>query len=72
MDWMTKANCKGQTNLFFAPAGEREAARNRRVAQATALCAACPVLAECTGYAAISNEGAAEEYGIWGGQARKA
>ena len=72
MDWMIHANCKGQSNLFFAPAGERREARERRTAQAMALCAACPVLAECTGYAATSNEGKAEEFGIWGGETLKA
>lgn len=68
MDWMISAACKGHTHLFFAPAGEREAARNRRTAQATAMCRNCPVLAQCAAYAATSNEGGAEENGIWAGE----
>lgn len=72
MDWIVKAACKGKTHLFFAPAGERAAAREARVAEALALCAVCPVRAECATMAETSNEGEAEEYGIWGGQALKA
>lgn len=66
-DWMMQAACKGQTHLYFPPAGERPGARARREAQAIALCVTCPVAAECKGYA----ESAAEEFGIWGGESRE-
>lgn len=70
MEWIVSAACKGQTRLFFAPAGERREARERRERQALALCRACPVLAECAAYAATSNDGAAEAEGVWAGEVR--
>lgn len=66
MDWMDLAACKGKTELFFAPPGERPPARERREAQAVALCKVCPVANECARYA----EAQAEEYGIWAGMSR--
>ena len=62
MKWIAKANCKGQTALFFAPDNERPPSRNRRVAQALALCAACPVASDC-----VDAKG--DNVGIWGGVA---
>lgn len=59
-NWRDNAACKGRTNLFFAPRGEREQRRNIRVAQAHALCALCPVKAPC-------SEAALGEHGIWAG-----
>jgi WhiB family redox-sensing transcriptional regulator len=70
MDWIVKAACKGKTDLFFAPAGERREARERRERQALALCRNCPVLADCAEYAQTSNEGGSENNGIWGGEIR--
>lgn len=67
-DWMDSAACKGQTHLFFAPPGERPPSRERREAQAVALCKVCPVAQHCAAYATAQ----AEEYGIWGGIALKA
>lgn len=63
MEWFTKANCKGQTALFFAPHNERSAARERREAAAVALCKVCPVATDCAQYAAAIGE----QQGIWGG-----
>jgi len=63
MDWMNEAACKGQTNLFFAPAGERGQARVRREQKAVALCKVCPVADRCAAYAAAQSE----QHGIWGG-----
>lgn len=65
MEWTVQAACKGKTHLFFAPAREREAAREIRVADAIALCNLCPVRAECAGLAQD------EEYGVWAGTALK-
>jgi len=70
MDWMISAACKGKTHLFFAPAGERREARERREQQALALCRNCPVLVNCAAYAQTSNEGGSETNGIWGGEIR--
>lgn len=62
-NWATQAVCKGRTDLFFAPAGERPVEATRRVAQARELCFACPVRAECRTHARNHRE-----YGIWGGE----
>ena len=64
-DWMDNAGCKGHTNLFFAPAGERPQARMRRESKAVAICKVCPVAAQCAAYAKAQDE----QYGIWGGMA---
>jgi WhiB family redox-sensing transcriptional regulator len=62
-NWTQQAACKGQTHLFFPPAGERTVAAMRRTAQAVALCKVCPVADTCSQYAADRNE----QHGIWGG-----
>ena len=57
--WMDDAACKGQpTDLFFP-------ARGDSTVEAKAICAGCPVRAECLEYAlaGASHEAA----GIWGG-----
>ena len=48
---------------FFHPEGERGPARRDRDAAAKAVCAACPVLAECARHALAVRE----PYGVWGG-----
>jgi Transcription factor WhiB/Phage integrase family len=57
--WMADAACKDQpTELFFPTRGETtEAAR--------AICATCPVSADCLEYAVIANQ--RDDVGIWGG-----
>ena len=62
-DWAAEAACRGRTELFFPPAGERPQARVRREADARELCAACPVAAPCRAYARIHRE-----HGFWGGE----
>ncbi|MGH9031005.1 MAG: WhiB family transcriptional regulator, partial [Acidimicrobiia bacterium] len=42
--WTADAACSGQTDHFFAPAGERPEARVVRETQARAICAGCAVL----------------------------
>ena len=61
MDWHARAACRNAPDpeLFF-PLDTGPAAR--QVAAAKAICARCPVLAECRSWA-ISHEA----YGIWGG-----
>ena len=49
--------------IFFSPDGEREPAREVREARAKAICARCPVIRECAGYAIAASE----RYGVWGG-----
>jgi WhiB family redox-sensing transcriptional regulator len=60
--WVARGACRGQdAGLFFPRAGEMLA--RHQVVRAKAVCARCPVLAECLSYAL----GAPEECGIWGG-----
>lgn len=62
-DWTSRAACKGRTDLFYAPAGERPERAVLRIAQARELCFACPVRVDCRTYARAHRE-----YGIWGGE----
>jgi WhiB family transcriptional regulator, redox-sensing transcriptional regulator len=62
--WQDVAACRGkQVVLFFGPDGERQPEREIRERKAKAVCAACPVRAECLSYA-VSRP---EKYGTWGG-----
>mgnify|MGYP001613945567 CR=1 FL=1 len=63
-DWQLSAACRGmESSLFFPPDGERSRARTRRIANAKAVCAHCPVLTDCRNYAVAAGE----TFGIWGG-----
>ncbi|HLF41821.1 MAG TPA: WhiB family transcriptional regulator [Acidimicrobiia bacterium] len=64
--WQSTAMCAGQTDLFFAPPGERPEARARREARARQLCAICPVLDPCRAWARENRE-----YGFWGGESEE-
>ena len=58
------AACKGaDPELFFGPFAEFVSSRQQREAKATAICAGCPVRAECLEYALDAREA----YGVWGG-----
>ena len=62
--WQDEAACRGrEVVLFFGPDGERQPEREIRERKAKAVCAACPVRAECLSYA-VSRP---EKYGTWGG-----
>lgn len=61
--WMSSAECKGMTHLFFPAAAERPQARERREAAAEAVCAACRVRETCREFARTHHE-----YGFWGGE----
>jgi WhiB family redox-sensing transcriptional regulator len=62
--WQEAAACRGEdTLLFFGPDGERQPERDIRERKAKAVCATCPVQADCLAYA-ISRP---EKYGTWGG-----
>jgi WhiB family redox-sensing transcriptional regulator len=62
-DWMSEAQCKEQTHLFFAPHGEQADARERREAIALSICHTCDVIMECRDYARRNRE-----QGFWGGE----
>lgn len=64
--WQADAACAGQTELFFAPPGERPEARARREAKARLVCALCPVLDDCRNWARSNRE-----YGFWGGESEE-
>ncbi len=64
--WQSIASCNGQTDLFFAPPGERPEARARREAKARQLCLVCPVLEPCQAWARHNRE-----YGFWGGESEE-
>jgi WhiB family redox-sensing transcriptional regulator len=61
--WMTDAECRGMTHLFFPAAAERPQARERREAAAEAVCTACRVSDTCREFARTHHE-----YGFWGGE----
>jgi WhiB family redox-sensing transcriptional regulator len=63
--WRVAALCRGDDAVhFFAPAHlERKEERSMRESRARALCARCPVKAECLDSALDSGE----PHGIWGG-----
>jgi WhiB family redox-sensing transcriptional regulator len=62
-EFFVDAACKGRTEFFFGPAGERPERRSRRERIAKALCAACPVIDSCLNHALMLKI----EHGIWGG-----
>ena len=62
-EWVDFAICRGRTDLFFEPFGERPGPRLRREAIAKHLCANCPVQ-DCCREAGRRNH----ESGLWGGE----
>lgn len=62
-DWTDFALCKGLTEVFFGPAGERPQTRERREALANSYCKLCPVSSICK---ATAREN--QEHGFWGGE----
>lgn len=56
VDWMQKAKCDGQGDLFFS---EMQA---RMVNKARAICKTCEVKQQCLAYALENNE-----VGVWAG-----
>lgn len=64
--WFAQAECRGLSSIFFPPSAERPQARERREAQARAVCGACPVISECRDFARRHHE-----YGFWGGESEE-
>ena len=63
-NWQSRGACHGaDTEVFFHPEFERGVSRARRVAEAKAYCARCPVLEQCREHALTVQE----PYGTWGG-----
>jgi WhiB family transcriptional regulator, redox-sensing transcriptional regulator len=68
MSWLERAACVGMdAEPFFGPDGERAQQREIREARAAAICARCPVQAQCLDYALDNSI----SYGIWGGLNRQ-
>jgi WhiB family redox-sensing transcriptional regulator len=61
--WMSKGECQGENELFFAPFAERPEARVRREAKARVICERCDVIEVCRAYARGHLE-----LGFWGGE----
>jgi WhiB family redox-sensing transcriptional regulator len=63
-NWRHKAACRGlDGELFFPVAGEATAIFEAQVAEAKAVCARCPVRAECLAEALETPN----TVGVWGG-----
>jgi WhiB family transcriptional regulator, redox-sensing transcriptional regulator len=63
-DWRLRAACRhwADPDLFFPLSdGGRSLGQ---IAQAKAVCAACPVMSQCLGFARRTRQ----QHGIWGGQ----
>jgi WhiB family transcriptional regulator, redox-sensing transcriptional regulator len=64
-NWQISGACRGVgDDLFFNPDNERGQAKRVREAGAKAVCATCPVIAECLDWALAVGE----PYGVWGGK----
>ena len=63
-EWQLSGSCRNlDTSVFFHPDAGTRAARHHRESAATAVCARCPVRAECAAHALTTGE----LYGVWGG-----
>lgn len=63
-EWQFEGACRNYpAEMFFHPEGERGPSRRKRIVEAKAICASCPVLAQCREHALAVQE----PYGIWGG-----
>jgi WhiB family redox-sensing transcriptional regulator len=60
--WQHRAACRG-TRVHFGVEGESWAQARDREARARAVCAGCPVRADCFGVAVANRE----RHGVWGG-----
>ena len=63
MPWAAEAACRDMGPAVFYVERNSDADSSGAVAEAKAVCAGCPVRAECLAYALTSNE----QHGVWGG-----
>lgn len=64
LPWHASALCRDfPEQLWFGPAGERQAPRTARESEAMAICAVCPVIDACLDHALTWPE----REGVWGG-----
>jgi WhiB family transcriptional regulator, redox-sensing transcriptional regulator len=63
VSWQDRAACTDMDMLFFGRDGEPRPEREIREAKARAVCASCPVRAQCLDYALRNSI----KHGIWGG-----
>ena len=61
--WAEFALCRGKTQLFYGPPGERPSRRRKRETLARSYCLVCPVLEPCR---AAGRQG--YENGVWGAE----
>jgi len=61
MEWRELALCRGEDQSIFFPENDRLAS-----GRAKAICATCPVMAQCMDYAI-----AHDEVGVWGGTTQR-
>ena len=69
--WMDRAACRGRTDEFFIPDGTTKWEKQLFIANAKAICAECPVQADCLEYALSAREAGAEAWrssDVWGGK----
>jgi WhiB family redox-sensing transcriptional regulator len=63
-EWQFEGACRTvDSTVFFHPEGERGPSRLARDRAAKAICATCPVIAQCAAHALAVRE----PYGVWGG-----
>ena len=71
--WRDDARCRGMDSDVFFPLGEKSGTQDRYwvdVEAAKAVCAACPVAAQCLEFA-LRPELRGGEFGVWGGLTRE-
>jgi WhiB family redox-sensing transcriptional regulator len=61
--WVDFALCKGKTDIFFGPPGERPSKRRKRETLARSYCNVCPVAEPCRDAGRVGLEN-----GVWGGE----
>ncbi|GEL25730.1 transcriptional regulator WhiB [Pseudonocardia sulfidoxydans NBRC 16205] len=62
MSWHEQAACRGEDPALFFPVGNAGPAKEQ-TARAKAVCAGCPVIAQCREWARRY-----EDTGVWGGE----
>lgn len=66
MNWRDEAACRESDPALFFPSGVKGPKATELTREALAVCASCPVRAECRTYALQH-----EEWGIWGGMSEQ-